>query len=90
MLAARLRRSVSMNNVMQKLRLLTLGQTISHLAILPYAKNFINDLAAISYYPPLAWDDSSKDDWISRRDQSTRFGESKNLMIITQPLRSFP
>ena len=66
MLAARLRRSVNMKDVMQRLQLLTLGQTISHLAILPYAKNFINDLAAISYYPPLAWDDiSSKDDWIS-------------------------
>jgi len=66
MLAARLRRDPQALPVLPRLRLLTLGQNLIHLAGLPEARWFRDDLQTLATAPPLPWlDVSSFDDWIS-------------------------
>ncbi len=66
MLAARLRRDPLAGSVLPRLRLLTLGQNLIHLAGLPEARWFRDDLHTLATAPPLPWlDVSSFDDWIS-------------------------
>jgi pimeloyl-ACP methyl ester carboxylesterase len=66
MLAAGLKRDPQAVNVGSRLRLLTLGQNLIHLAGLPEAEDFRDDLRTLAVAPPLPWRDvSSLDDWIS-------------------------
>jgi hypothetical protein len=66
MLAARLRRQPAMAPLLPRLRLLTLGQNLVHLAGLPEAASFRRDLACLALAPAIPWlDVRSADDWIS-------------------------
>ena len=66
MLAARLRRDPLAASVLPRVRLLTLGQNLIHLAGLPEAVGFRDDLHTLATAPPVPWlDVSSFDDWIS-------------------------
>lgn len=66
MLAAGLRRDPRAQPVLSRLRLLTLGQNLIHLAGLPEANHFRDDLQTLATPPQLPWRDvSSLDDWIS-------------------------
>ncbi|MFW6732032.1 MAG: hypothetical protein ACODUE_09930 [Synechococcus sp.] len=66
MLAAELKRDPRAQPVLPRLRLLTLGQNLIHLAGLPEASSFRNDLHTLAAAPELPWlDVSSLDDWIS-------------------------
>ena len=66
MLAARLRRQPAMAPLLPRLRLLTLGQNLVHLAGLPEADSFRRDLACLALAPAIPWlDVRSLDDWIS-------------------------
>ncbi len=65
MLAAELRRRAAFGPVLQRLTLLTLGQNIPHLALLPAAARFRADLAQLLEPPRLPWLDwTSPDDWL--------------------------
>jgi len=66
MLAARLKRSVQSDHLLSKLELLTLGQNVVQLAVLPHARSLVDDIATLASRPSLPWRDvSSKDDWLS-------------------------
>lgn len=66
MLAARLRRQPALAALLPRLRLLTLGQNLVHLALLPEAAAFRRDLDCLARSPAVPWlDVRSADDWIS-------------------------
>ena len=65
MLAARLKRSAQCKHLLRKLNLLTLGQNVVQLAVLPHARSLVNDIAILAACPSMPWRDvSSKDDWL--------------------------
>ena len=65
MLAARLKRSAQSTHLVSKLHLLTLGQNVVQIAVLPHARSLVNDIATLAAFPSIPWRDvSSKDDWL--------------------------
>jgi hypothetical protein len=86
MLAAGLKRDPRAQPVMPRLRLLTLGQNLIHLAGLSEANSFRDDLHTLAAAPELPWlDVSSLDDWIS--------GAGVNpyeLPHLRKPLQPYP
>ena len=86
MLAARLKRSGHGKHLLRKLNLLTLGQNVVQLAVLPHARSLVDDIATLAAQPSLPWRDvSSKDDWLS--------GAGTNPLDVAglpRPLSNYP